>query len=126
MKSRHSKHRGVEYREKLDHNLIIDKGKAQTHRAQKHQYIRNNHDIITHHQRYKSSDSTDNSILKRSNGFEILYKRGEKLAKMLNHSESVVEKPSSSSYMMQSSNQQQNECSENQNESSSSEISEIK
>ena len=45
---------------------------------------------------------------------------------MLNHSESVIETPSSSSYMIQSSNQQQNECSENRNASSSSEISEIK
>lgn len=126
LKSRHSKHRGIEYRERLDHNLVIDKGQAQTHRAQKHQYIRNNHDIITHHQRCKSSDSTDNSILKRSNGFEILYKRGEKLAKMLNHSESAIETPCSSSEMILSSNHQENEYSENQNESSSSEISEIK
>lgn len=91
---------------------------------QKHQYIRNNHHIITRHQKHRSSDSTDNSILKRSDGFEILYKRGEKLAKMLNHSEEIAETPNTSSYELQSS-YNQNEYSRNQ-ESSSSEISEIK
>lgn len=87
IQSRHLKHRRVEYREKLEEEKGFHK-KAKSHRNNKYQYIRNNHDIMTRHQRHKSSDSTENSILKQSNGFEILYKRGEKLEKMLNHYES--------------------------------------
>ena len=87
IQSRHLKHRRVEYREKLEEEKGFHK-KAKSHRNNKYQYIRNNHDIMTRHQRHKSSDSTENSILKRSNGFEILYRRGEKLEKMLNHYES--------------------------------------
>lgn len=90
VESRHVKHRKVEYRERLEE----EKGhkKAKSHRSNKYQYIRNNHDIITKHQRHKSSDSTENDILLRSNGFEILYKKGEKLEKMLNHYETEESK----------------------------------
>lgn len=83
-----SKAEKFEYRERLDEETKRHK-KAKSQRSQKHQYIRNNHEIITRHQKHRSTDSTDNSILKKSNGFEILYKRGEKLEKLLDHHESV-------------------------------------
>ena len=92
LKSRRSKHRALEYRERLDYDQPRSV-RSKTHRVQKHQYIRNNHDIMSHNHKHKNSDSTDNSILKRSDGFGILYKRGEKLNKLLNHSESIGETP---------------------------------
>jgi hypothetical protein len=82
VESRHWKHRKIEYREKLEEEKGRHK-KAKSHRNNKHQYIRNNHDIISKHQRHKSSDSTENSILKRSDGFEILFQRQERLEKMI-------------------------------------------
>jgi len=83
LESRHCKHRKVEYRERLEEMKGHHKN-AKSHRHNKHQYIRSNHDIIDRHQRHKSSDSTENSILKRSDGFEVLYQRNEKLEKKLN------------------------------------------
>lgn len=77
----------VEYREKLEEEKAYHK-KSKSHRGTKYQYIRNNHDIITRHQRNRSTDSSENSILKRSNGFEILFQRGEKMDKLLGNYES--------------------------------------
>ena len=82
-----SNNRKIEYREKLEEEKGYHK-KAKSQRGNKFQYIRNNHDIMTRHQRQKSSDSSENSILKRSNGFEILYKRGEKIDRLLGNYDS--------------------------------------
>lgn len=87
VESRRQKLRRVEYRERLEEEKGHHK-KSKSQKGNKHQYIRNNHDIISKNQKNKSSDSTENSILKKSNGFEILYKRGEKLEKLLNHHDS--------------------------------------
>ena len=75
----------IEYREKLEEGKGSNK-KSKSQRGNK--YIRNNHDIITKHQKNKSTDSSENSILKRSNGFEILYKRGEQLDQLIGNYDS--------------------------------------
>lgn len=87
--------RRVEYREKLEEEKAHHK-KSKSQRGKKYQYIRNNHDIISRHQRNRSSDSSENSILKRSNGFEILYQRGEKIDKLLGDYDSFNYTPQTS------------------------------
>lgn len=84
----HYKHRHGHLREKgNEESDPHKKTSSKSTNANKLQYIRNNHDIITNHQKHKSSDSTENSILMKSNGFGILYEQGEKLEKLLNHHE---------------------------------------
>jgi hypothetical protein len=89
VESRRQKHRRIEYRERLEEeNKSYKKSKSQ--KGNKHQYIRNNHNIISKHQKNKSSDSNENSILKKTNGFEILYEKGEKFSKLLHHDDSYL------------------------------------
>lgn len=95
----HSKQRNGHLREKGNEDPDPHKKhRSKSTNSNKLQYIRNNHDIITQHQKYKSSDSTENSILMKSNGFGILYEQGEKLEKLLNHHESHGYSPQTPPY----------------------------
>lgn len=96
-KNRRNSGQRVEYRERNDSEKGYHK-KSKSHRNRKYQYIRNNHDIISKHQRNRSSDSSENSILRKSNGFEILYQRGEKMDKLLGNYDSVEEYSRETSY----------------------------
>ena len=90
----HYKHRNGPLREKANNEHDAHrKYRSKSSNQNKFQYIRNNHDIITKHQKHRSSDSTENSILMKSNGFGILYERGEKLEKLLNHHETNGHSP---------------------------------
>lgn len=79
--------RKVQYREKFEEEKGYHK-KSKSLKGNQQQYIRNNHDIIRKHQKNKSTDSFENSLLRRSNGFEILYKRGEKLDQLIGNYDS--------------------------------------